>query len=118
MVGVLISAGIDLGITALHPFTGHSIPVFAATYVVSEYGTKAVMGVPAHDDRDKIFADEHDLPSTTVNDSSESEEGVLLNSDQVNRCHNLIRYFANNTCATCSHEGSLRIAIFPRCGEL
>ena len=86
------SAGVDLGITAVHPLTGQSIPVFAADYVVSDYGTMAVMGVPAHDHRDKLFAEEHNLPSITVNDSSaedssaEDRQGILLNSDKVLKC--------------------------------
>lgn len=78
----------NLGIMAVHPLTGLSIPVFAADYVVSDYGTMAVIGVPAHDHRDKLFAEEHNLPSITVNDSSaEDGQGILLNSDKVRIVH-------------------------------
>ena len=44
----------------MHPLTGRTIPIYAADYVISGYGTKAVMGVPGHDDRDLLFAQEHD----------------------------------------------------------
>ena len=71
--------GVNLGLTALHPLTGSPVPVFAADYVMSEYGTRAVMGVPAHDSRDRLFAEQHHLPSMAVIDC----EGVLTNSDRV-----------------------------------
>lgn len=77
----MCAVGVNLGITAVHPFSGQPIPVFAADYVISGYGAKAVMGVPAHDSRDKLFADQHALPCIAVN-----KDGVLLNSDQVLKC--------------------------------
>jgi len=83
---IAASAGINLRLRVEHPFTGQSIPVFAADYVVSEYGTQAVMGVPAHDGRDRLFADEHHLPSVVVNNASENG-GVLLNSDRVRKVY-------------------------------
>jgi leucyl-tRNA synthetase len=50
------------GTTRPHPSSGDPVPVLAADYVVESYGTGAVMGVPAHDDRDRRFAAEHGLP--------------------------------------------------------
>ncbi len=58
--------GVDLGIVALHPVTGQSMPVFAANFVLMNYGTGAVMGVPGHDQRDWEFAQAHALPIQMV----------------------------------------------------
>ena len=62
--------------TARHPLTGRSLPVLEADYVVAEYGQGAVMGVPAHDERDAAFAAAHGLPVVRVID----DEGRLCNS--------------------------------------
>jgi leucyl-tRNA synthetase len=53
--------GINTGILALNPFSGESIPVWVANYVLMEYGTGAVMSVPAHDERDFEFAQKYSL---------------------------------------------------------
>jgi leucyl-tRNA synthetase len=45
----------------VHPFTGEEIPIFATTYVLSDYGTGAIMGVPLHDERDCAFALKNNL---------------------------------------------------------
>ena len=58
--------GVATGGTAEHPFTGQAVPVWIADYVLPDYGTGAVMGVPAHDSRDFDFAKQYDLPITTV----------------------------------------------------
>ncbi|CAG8575848.1 11418_t:CDS:10, partial [Acaulospora morrowiae] len=50
-----VEKGINTGIYATHPITGSSIPIFIAPYVISDYGTGALMGVPAHDERDQKF---------------------------------------------------------------
>lgn len=50
------------GITAINPFNGESVPVFVADYVLSTYGTGAVMAVPSHDERDFEFAKKYSLP--------------------------------------------------------
>ena len=58
--------GVATGGSVLHPFTGESVPVWIADYVLPDYGTGAVMGVPAHDSRDFAFAQQYHLPITTV----------------------------------------------------
>jgi leucyl-tRNA synthetase len=58
--------GILTGGKAINPFNGESVPILIADYVLYEYGTGAVMGVPAHDVRDFKFATEKGLPIKTV----------------------------------------------------
>jgi leucyl-tRNA synthetase len=58
--------GINTGILAINPFSGESIPVWVANYVLMEYGTGAVMSVPAHDERDYEFAQKYSLPIRRV----------------------------------------------------
>ncbi|WP_017935600.1 leucine--tRNA ligase [Nocardioides sp. Iso805N] len=65
--------GIDLGITATNPLTGEQIPVWAADYVLADYGTGAIMAVPAHDDRDREFAEVFGLPIVPVYTESDDE---------------------------------------------
>ena len=75
--------GVNLGLTAVHPFTNQPIPIFAAAYVISDYGTRAVMGVPGHDVRDQLFAEEHHLPITIVDEVLHCGKKVVTNSDKV-----------------------------------
>ena len=58
--------GVATGGSVQHPFTGEAVPVWIADYVLPDYGTGAVMGVPAHDSRDFAFAKQYELPITTV----------------------------------------------------
>jgi leucyl-tRNA synthetase len=58
--------GINTGALAINPFSGESIPVWVANYVLIEYGTGAVMSVPAHDERDFEFAQKYSLPVRRV----------------------------------------------------
>jgi leucyl-tRNA synthetase len=56
--------GVWLGGYAVNPLTGQRIPIYAADYVVADYGTGVVMGVPGHDQRDAEFAESYGLPVT------------------------------------------------------
>ena len=58
--------GVFTGAYAIHPFTGAKVPVWAANFVVSDYGTGAVMSVPAHDQRDFEFAQKYGLTIRAV----------------------------------------------------
>ncbi|HWF83621.1 MAG TPA: leucine--tRNA ligase, partial [Vicinamibacterales bacterium] len=58
--------GFDTGRQATNPFTGRPVPVWIANFVLAEYGTGAVMGVPGHDQRDFEFAKAYQLPITVV----------------------------------------------------
>lgn len=68
------------GIKATNPFTGASVPVFAADYILANYATGTIMAVPAHDERDLEFAKKFDLSILPVID----ENGKLINSDFLN----------------------------------
>ncbi|MFL5371998.1 MAG: leucine--tRNA ligase [Myxococcales bacterium] len=68
--------GIDTGIRAKNPFTGETIPVWVANFVLAGYGTGAVMAVPAHDQRDFEFAKKYDLAIRFVVRSSDEDAAV------------------------------------------
>jgi leucyl-tRNA synthetase len=59
-------SGVFIGAYAKHPLTGESVPIWISDYVLMNYGTGAVMGVPAHDERDYVFAEKYGLPVRTV----------------------------------------------------
>jgi len=66
MTGEVEKEGFDTGRTVTNPFTGEQVPVWIANFVLGDYGTGAVMGVPAHDQRDFEFARKYDLPVRVV----------------------------------------------------
>src|SRR6185312_1627751 len=65
-VATQVKKGMPAGLHVLHPFTGKPLPIWVANYVLMAYGEGAVMGVPAHDERDFEFALGHGLAVTTV----------------------------------------------------
>ena len=66
LTGEIEKEGFDTGRTVLNPFTREPVPVWIANFVLPEYGTGAVMGVPAHDQRDFEFATKYRLPIKVV----------------------------------------------------
>ncbi|MCU7904622.1 MAG: leucine--tRNA ligase [Candidatus Thiodiazotropha sp. (ex Epidulcina cf. delphinae)] len=58
--------GMPLGINAVHPVSGEAVPVYAANFVLTGYGTGAVMAVPGHDERDHAFARQYGIPIKQV----------------------------------------------------
>lgn len=77
--------GVDLGITATNPVSGEQVPVWASDYVLADYGTGAIMAVPAHDQRDLDFARAMGLPVRRVIDvagaDDPEESGVATSGD-------------------------------------
>jgi leucyl-tRNA synthetase len=88
--------GFDTEISARHPLTGAELPVYIANFVLMDYGTGAIMGVPGHDQRDFDFATKYALPITRVVASdparaddpfkgeAEAGDGVIVNSGFLN----------------------------------
>jgi leucyl-tRNA synthetase len=72
--------GVATGLFVMHPLTGEQIEVWVGNYVLMSYGDGAVMGVPAHDERDLAFANKYGLRVIEVID----ESGVCINSGQLN----------------------------------
>jgi len=63
--------GVFIGKYAINPVNGEKIPIYIANYILMEYGTGAIMAVPAHDQRDFDFARKYDIPITVVIDNPE-----------------------------------------------
>ena len=82
--------GIDTGMKVIHPLTNEEIPVWIGNFVLLDYGTGVVMGVPGHDQRDFEFASKYNLDIKQVISSSTNDElpvltrGILLNSHKYN----------------------------------
>lgn len=76
--------GVDLGIKAIHPITGDLLPIWVANFVLMDYGSGAVMSVPAHDERDFAFATMYDLPIKQALQTQAplpcSDDGAMLDS--------------------------------------
>jgi len=114
--------GIPTGGKAINPFTHEEIPIWIADYVLFEYGTGAVMGVPAHDKRDFVFAHQNQLPiKIVVVDDDElplteayTEPGIMVNSGEFNGMAStkakeaIIRYAKNQGCGKARVQYRLR----------
>jgi leucyl-tRNA synthetase len=89
--------GVALGRTVTNPVTGEQIPMYVADYVLMEYGTGAIMAVPAHDERDFEFAEAFDLPIRRVIDCGDlpcTDDGPMVNSGRFDGLHNRDAYEA------------------------
>jgi leucyl-tRNA synthetase len=87
--------GVPLGRTVTNPVNGEEIPVFVADYVLMEYGTGAIMAVPAHDERDYEFAKAFDLTVRRVIEGDElpyDGDGAMTNSGRFDGLHNREAY--------------------------
>ncbi|HHV16672.1 MAG TPA: leucine--tRNA ligase [Gelria sp.] len=88
--------GVFTGAYAINPMNGEKVPIWIANYVLMDYGTGAIMAVPAHDERDFEFARKYDIPIRVVIKGAESPtrsedmleaytgDGVMVNSDNFN----------------------------------
>jgi len=80
--------GVFTGAYAINPINNEKVPIWVADYVLMGYGTGAVMGVPGHDVRDKVFAEKYGLEIRKVYKTNDGEdyhtEGVIINSDTYN----------------------------------
>ena len=80
--GELEKEGFDTGRTAVNPFTGATVPIWIANFVLAEYGTGAIMAVPAHDQRDFEFARKYSLPIRLVVQAGEPATGASQGGPQ------------------------------------
>jgi leucyl-tRNA synthetase len=93
-LGAIEKHGVPTGHFAINPYNGERVPIWIANYILADYGTGAIMSVPAHDERDFEFAVKYGLPIQQVihpEDKSMavvlpfvSDEGVLVNSGEFN----------------------------------
>ena len=123
--------GVELkGIKAINPLTNKEIPIWISDYVLSSYGTGAIMAVPAHDQRDFEFAKKFDMPIIQVVDGenvdlekdafTDVETGKLINSDFLNGLEvkdaksKIIEYLEQNKIGERKVNYKLRDWVFSR----
>ncbi|MFH1193563.1 MAG: leucine--tRNA ligase [bacterium] len=103
--------GVELkGVKAINPFTGEEVPVWIADYVLFNYGTGAVMMVPAHDERDFAFAKKHGLDIRQVVAPVEIDEGIKMMEDAYTKDGILIN--SGEFGGLTSHDARVRLADF------
>ncbi|MFW6043551.1 MAG: leucine--tRNA ligase, partial [Marinilabiliaceae bacterium] len=126
--------GVFTGAYAINPFNNEEVPVWVSDYVLAEYGTGAIMAVPAHDSRDFKFARTFDLPivqvvvpqgeeptdTRTWDDARDSKEGYMINSGFINglqvpeAIEKTKNYIRDNEIGEVTVNYRLRDAIFSR----
>ncbi len=116
--------GVPIGSQVINPYNGEVVPIWVSDYVLMNYGTGAVMGVPAHDERDFLFATQHNLPITEViSPNGESsgplteaytEHGIMVASGEFNGLKSedakekMIDWAADNACGAKRVQWRLR----------
>jgi leucyl-tRNA synthetase len=112
--------GMDTGLKALHPLSGREVPVWVANYVLMDYGSGAVMAVPAHDQRDWEFAKKYDLaieqviaPADATQVDLEAaaftDKGVLVNSGEFNGQTSQDAFHAIAGALSAKGHGSIKV---------
>jgi leucyl-tRNA synthetase len=91
-LGAIEKHGVPTGRFAINPYNGERVPIWVANYILADYGTGAIMSVPAHDERDYEFAAKYGLPIVQVVRPEDetlavvlpfvTEDGVLMNSGE------------------------------------
>lgn len=127
-------SGVFTGAYAINPINGNKIPVWISEYVLSGYGTGAIMAVPGHDSRDFVFARHFNLPIVQVivpegetpentdlwENAKESKKGICINSDFIDGmtvekgAETVINYIEKNGIGKRTINYRLRDAIFSR----
>jgi leucyl-tRNA synthetase len=77
-LGAIEKHGVPTGRFAINPYNGERVPIWVANYILADYGTGAIMSVPAHDERDFEFATKYGLPIVQVIQPVENEDGAKL----------------------------------------
>ena len=100
--------GIFTGAYALHPFTGQRVPLWLGNFVLADYGTGAVMGVPAHDQRDFEFARKYDLPIRVVISPKDEQ----INPETMTEAYTAEGFMVNSGSfdGTANEEGKAAVA--------
>jgi len=93
-IATMEKLGMDTGLKAIHPMTGEEIPVWVANFVLMDYGSGAVMAVPAHDQRDWEFATKYHIEirpviepisgDSDIKNAAITEKGTVINSESYN----------------------------------
>lgn len=112
--------GIFTGSYAIHPLTGAKLPIWIANYVLVDYGTGAVMGVPAHDQRDFLYAQKYHLPvkvvvkphgiAEDIDQKSYTGPGRLVNSGPFTGMDNIKAKEAIAQALTAAGKGGARVS--------
>lgn len=91
--------GMPTGLKVVHPLTGEQVEVWVGNYVLMSYGDGAVMGVPAHDERDFAFANKYGLPIKQVVDMVDAKKGQPFSTEAWQE------WYGDKEHGTCIHSG-------------